>query len=110
MKLNDSICGPSCCVFCDFFTGAIGIGADLFNEGLAPQVFTQMKCIGNETELLECERIPFTGINCPTSGVVCQGTDRELSLNLNALWLLLVGANEIATFSRYLMSRKLSRW
>ena len=57
-----------------FCLGAIAIGADLFSEGSAPQLLTNVNCYGNESNLLECEAPPFTGINCPTSGAVCQGT------------------------------------
>ena len=49
------------------------MAADLFNEGLVPQHFMEINCLGNETSLLECGNVPFNGINCPTSGVICQG-------------------------------------
>lgn len=49
------------------------MAADLFSEGIASQHFMGINCSGNETSLLECGSIPFSGINCPTSGVICQG-------------------------------------
>jgi len=62
------------CVNCgDDTVGALAVSADIFNEGDAPRLLTSMNCIGNESNLLGCDKIVFSGINCPTSGVVCQG-------------------------------------
>ncbi len=53
--------------------GALAVDADVFREGIAPKILTSLNCSGNETNLLECDRVLFSGINCPTSGVICQG-------------------------------------
>lgn len=58
---------------CITLLGAIAIPADHFNEGLATRIFTRMNCLGNESNLLECDGTPFRNISCPTSGVICQG-------------------------------------
>lgn len=55
------------------FSGALAVDADLFHEGLIPQLLTSINCTGEEASLLECEGVPFDGVNCATSGVICQG-------------------------------------
>lgn len=60
-------------LFCVSFIGALAVGADIFHEGDNQRLFTFFNCAGNESNLLQCDKTVFNGINCPTSGVICQG-------------------------------------
>lgn len=52
--------------------------ADPFGEGDATRLVTNVNCSGSESTLLDCGRIDFVGVTCPTAGVVCQGSDCAL--------------------------------
>ena len=47
--------------------------AELFGEGLADRLLTQVSCTGDELTLLECPASVFSGFSCVTAGVACQG-------------------------------------
>ena len=50
------------------------MAADVFDDGsMVRDVFMSVSCAGNESNLLDCRTEPFSGINCPSSGVICQG-------------------------------------
>ncbi len=51
----------------------MAIGADVFHEGDGPRLLTLLNCIGNETNIMDCDSSSFNGVTCPTSGVICQG-------------------------------------
>ncbi len=53
--------------------GALAISADIFSEGVSPRLLTAMNCIGNESNILDCDKSVFNGVNCPTAAVICQG-------------------------------------
>ena len=50
------------------------MSADPFSEGEAERLITNVRCIGNESKLLDCDFDNFEGFICTTSGVICQGT------------------------------------
>ena len=49
------------------------MNADPFGEGRTPRLLTNVNCSGSESTLLDCGRTNFSGVTCPTAGVVCQG-------------------------------------
>ncbi len=53
--------------------GAVGVSADFFNEGGVPVLLKSVRCVGNETALLDCPSVEGSGFSCPTIGVSCQG-------------------------------------
>ena len=67
-------------------TGAIAVDADSFGEGSAPRVLTAINCLGNESNLLECQRVEYRAGNCITSGVVCQGMQGSREIKVSACW------------------------
>ncbi len=56
-------------------SGAINVSADIFSEGETPRLVSMANCTGTEASLLDCGGVVSdTSLSCPTSGVICQGT------------------------------------
>ena len=51
--------------------GAIGLSADIFNEGDNAALLSNVDCVGNESHILDCQYELFDRI-CPTAAVICQ--------------------------------------
>ena len=58
---------------CLLYAGAASVNADPFGEGDLNRLLDSVNCMGNESSIMDCETIVFSGKNCPTAGVVCQG-------------------------------------
>ena len=59
------------------YADAVGIGAAIFGQGTVPIFLDDMRCIGNESSLLECGHRGIGQHNCghhQDASVVCQGT------------------------------------
>ena len=55
-------------------TGAVGPAR--FGSGSGPILFSELSCVGNESNITECDHLSTGGRNCSHSqdvGVVCEG-------------------------------------
>lgn len=58
---------------CMMVLGAVAVNADSFSEGNVERLLTNVDCLGNETNLLDCSHSFFQDFICVTSGAICQG-------------------------------------